>query len=140
MVGVADGDTLTVLHDRTPVKVRLFGIDAPEKGQAFGQRSKQFASEAAFSKTVTIVEHGMDKYGRTLGDVILPDGSNLNQELVRAGLAWWYRRYAPNDATMQELEQHARAEKAGLWVDKEPVPPWEWRKLNKVGMGRGEVG
>jgi micrococcal nuclease len=90
VVSVMDGDTIAVMHNGQAERIRLFGIDAPEKGQAFGQRSKQFASGAAFGKTVTIVEHGMDKYGRTLGDVILPDGSNLNQELVRVGLAWWW--------------------------------------------------
>ena len=86
----------------------LQAADAPEKGQAVGQRSKQFASEVAFGKIVHIVEHGTDKYGRTLGDVILPDGANLNQELVRVGLAWWYRRYAPHDETLAGLEQQAR--------------------------------
>jgi len=72
---------------------------------------------AVFGEEVTIHEHGKDKYGRTLGDVILQDGTSLNQELVRAGLAWWYRKYAPHDATLRELEQEARAAKAGLWAD-----------------------
>lgn len=90
VVGIADGDTIKVMHDGRPEKIRLFGIDCPEKGQAFGNKAKQFSSELAFGKTVTVQEHGLDKYGRTIGVVILPDGRNLNRELVAAGLAWWY--------------------------------------------------
>ncbi len=68
------------------------------------------------------------RYGQTVGEVILPDGRVLNHELVRAGLAWWYRRYAPDDAALERLEQKARAAKRGLWADAEPVPPWAWRR------------
>ena len=74
VVGVSDGDTLTVLRERTPVKVRLFGIDCPQMGQDFGSRAKQFTSELVFGKTVTVVPHDMDRYGRTVADVLLPDG------------------------------------------------------------------
>lgn len=86
IVSVLDGDTLEVLHSTHPERIRLSGIDCPEKGQAYGQRAKQAASALAFGKDVTIQPHGHDKYTRTLGDVILPDGMNLNQELVRQGV------------------------------------------------------
>jgi micrococcal nuclease len=82
-----------------------------------------------FGKIVTIVEHGLDKYGRTIADVILQDGTNVNQELVKAGMAWWYPKYALNDDTLRELEWEARLQKRGLWVDKNPVPPWNFRKI-----------
>ena len=83
---VLDGDTLEVLHNQHPERIRLSGIDCPEKGQAFGKRAKQSASNLAFGKEITVHAYGHDKYRRTLGDVILPDGMNLNQELVKQGL------------------------------------------------------
>ena len=133
---VADGDTVSVLRDGTnTVKIRLNGIDCPEKRQAFGTRAKQFTSDLAFGKTVTVIEKEKDRYGRTVGEIILPDGRSLNRELVRAGFAWWYRHYAPKDAELEALEAEARAGKLGLWIDLNtaapPVPPWAYRKEGK---------
>jgi endonuclease YncB( thermonuclease family) len=88
VVGVSDGDTITVLRGRTPVKVRLHGIDAPEAGQDFGARAKQATSELAFGKDVTVRPVGTDRYSRTMAVVVLPDGRSLNHELVRQGFAW----------------------------------------------------
>ena len=88
VVGVIDGDTLEVLHNRHPERNRLSGIDCPEKGQAFGTRAKQAASELVFEIEVTLQTHGYDKYKRTLADVLLPDGTNANQELVKNGWCW----------------------------------------------------
>jgi micrococcal nuclease len=88
VVGVSDGDTITVLQNRTPIKVRLHGIDCPEIGQDFGSRAKAFASEIVFGQVVKVVPRETDRYGRTVADVILVDGRILNHELVRAGLAW----------------------------------------------------
>ncbi len=117
-----------MLHNGKGERIRLHGIDCPEKRQPFGNRAKQFASALVFGKTVTVNVLDVDRYGRTVGEVILPDGQVLNHELVRAGLAWWYRRYAPDDDTLAQLEADARAAKRGLWADAEPVPPWEWRR------------
>ena len=86
VVSVLDGDTIEVLHNQRPERVRLRGIDCPEKGQGFGSRAKQAASQLAFGKEVTLQTHGHDKYGRTLAEILLPDGMNLNQELVKQGL------------------------------------------------------
>jgi endonuclease YncB( thermonuclease family) len=127
VVGVTDGDTITVLRNGRHEALRLHGIDAPEKGQAFGERAKQFTSGRAFAKSVVVRVMGRDRYGRTIGDVFLPDGRNLNQELVRAGYAWWYRRYSA-DRRLAALEAEARAARRGLWADPNPQPPWEWRK------------
>jgi micrococcal nuclease len=127
VIGVADGDTITVLRDTTQIRVRLHGIDAPERGQPFGTRARQFTSEAAFGKVVRIEPTDRDRYGRIVAEVILPDGRNLNRELVRAGLAWWFRRYARHDAELERLEGEARAARLGLWADPHPVPPWQWR-------------
>ena len=104
VVGVSDGDTITVLQNRTPIKVRLHGIDCPEIGQDFGSRAKAFTSELVFGQVVKVVPRDTDRYGRTVADVILADGRILNHELVRAGLAWRYRKYAPNIGTLAELE------------------------------------
>lgn len=75
-----------------------------------------------------------DRYGRLVGEVLLPDGRNLNHELVRAGMAWWYRRYAQEDTTLAQLEAEARAARRGLWRDPHPVPPWEWRRTQRQGQ------
>jgi endonuclease YncB( thermonuclease family) len=134
VIGIADGDTIEVLRDRQPVTVRLNGIDAPEGGQAFGTKARQFVASLAFGQIVTIVEHGTDRYNRTIGDVVLPDGRVLNREVVRAGFAWWFRRYS-TDASLGELEAEARAAKRSLWADPHPVPPWEWRQAKREPLG-----
>ena len=126
VVGVTDGDTITVLAGTTQVKVRLNGIDCPEKGQPFGARAKRFTSELAFGKPVTVRPFGKDRYGRVLGDVVLPDGRVLNQELVAAGMAWHYTQYS-KDETLARLERQARAAGLGVWSEARPVAPWEFR-------------
>jgi len=131
VVSVTDGDTITVMHNQVGEKIRLNGIDCPEKRQAFGNKAKQFASELVFGKTVTVGDHGKDRYGRTIGAVVLPDGTNVKHELVKAGMCWWYRKYAPNDKLLAQAEEEARLAKRGLWVDPSAVPPWEWRKARK---------
>lgn len=132
VIGVSDGDTITVLRDRHPEKIRLHGIDAPEKGQPFGERAKQFTSERAFGREVSIRVVDHDRYGRTVAEVILADGRSLNRELVRAGYAWWYRRYS-SDRGLGDLEAQARAARSGLWADAHAVAPWEWRARRFVG-------
>jgi micrococcal nuclease len=108
VVSVLDGDTLEVLHTQRPERIRLSGIDCPEKSQAYSKRAKQAASALAFGKEVTLQTHGFDKYGRTLADVLLPDGTNLNHSLVKDGWCWWYRKYAPGDTVLEWLEKETR--------------------------------
>ncbi len=86
----------------------------------------------AARKKIMLQTHGLDKYKHTLADVILPDGMSLNQELVKQGWCWWYRKYAPGDTVMEGLETEAREAKRGLWADRQPVPPWEGRKLGRA--------
>ena len=126
VVSVADGDTITVLRDRTQVKVRLLEIDAPEKAQAFGTKSKESLSEMCFGKTAELAEKGKDRYGRTLARVTC-DGVDANAEQVRRGMAWVYDRYV-TDKSLYAVQEEAKAERRGLWQDVNPVPPWEWRK------------
>jgi micrococcal nuclease len=128
VVGISDGDTLTVLAaGNRQVKIRLHGVDAPETGQDFGARAKQAASELAFGKQVTVREMDRDRYGRTVAEVILPDGKSLGRELVRAGFAWHFVKYAPADRELAALEAEAKAAKRGLWSQAGAVPPWDWR-------------
>jgi micrococcal nuclease len=130
VVGIADGDTIEVMHTGRAERVRLYGIDCPELHQAFGSRAKQFTSGLAFGKNVGVQLRDVDQYGRTVGEVILPDGKSLNRELVRAGLAWWYRQFARGDRELERLEAEARRDKRGLWADKDPVPPWNFRRAS----------
>jgi endonuclease YncB( thermonuclease family) len=131
VVRVLDGDTIGILHNQHPEHIRLNGIDCPEKGQAYGTRAKQATSELVFGKEVTLHTFGKDKYGRTIADVILPDETNVNYTLVEEGWCWWYRKYAPGDTVLEQLEADAREAKRGLWADPYPVPPWEWRKQRR---------
>ena len=127
VVGITDGDTIEVMHLGKAEKIRLAGIDCPEKKQAFGTRAKQFTSDMVFGKVVNVNVETVDRYGRTIGEVFLTNGKNLNRELVKAGFAWWYQKYS-NDETLGKLEEEARRTKRGLWVDPHPIPPWEFRK------------
>ncbi|MDD5272180.1 MAG: thermonuclease family protein [Methylovulum sp.] len=126
VVGISDGDTLTVLNaERRTVKIRLAEIDAPESKQAYGQQSKQSLSDICFNKDVAVDDHGTDKYKRTLGRIRC-GGVDANAEQVRRGMAWAYRQYL-TDTAIADLEDAAKASKAGLWADSSPVPPWEFR-------------
>lgn len=126
VVAVADGDTITVLRDKEQVKIRLVEIDAPEKAQAFGNKSKQSLSDLCFDKTATLADKGKDRYGRTLA-LVTCNGIDANAEQVRQGMAWVYRRYTSKDSPLYAVEGEAKAAKRGLWADAEPMPPWEWR-------------
>jgi endonuclease YncB( thermonuclease family) len=128
VVGVADGDTLTILvNGHEQIKVRLAEIDAPEKTQPFGQQSKQSLSDLCFGKNAILQKTNTDRYGRTVAKVYCA-GVYANAEQIRVGLAWAYRKYL-HDQSLLDLESEARAAKRGLWIDKTPYPPWEYRKL-----------
>ena len=129
VVGVADGDTITVLRENEQVKVRLAEIDAPEKAQPFGNKSKQALSALVNGKTVLVVEQGHDRYKRTIGRVYQGD-VDVSAAQVKQGMAWVYRKYS-KDVSLLPLEDEAKAQRLGLWADDEPVPPWEWRKSKK---------
>ena len=110
VIGISNGDSIVILTaDKTQHRIRLWGIDAPETGQEFGSRAKQTASGLAFGKTVKILPRDKDRYGRTVAEVILPDGRSMNREMVRQGMAWWYRQFAPHDAELAGLEAAAKA-------------------------------
>jgi endonuclease YncB( thermonuclease family) len=126
VVGVHDGDTITVLtvHKRS-VKVRLYGIDAPESNQPYGSKAKQRLSELVFGKRVRVETHGTDRYRRTLGVVYLND-KDINAQMVSEGLAWAYVRYSSRYVPQQEEAKSARR---NIWSQKNPTPPWEFRRV-----------
>lgn len=134
VVAIADGDTITVLRDETPIKVRLHGVDTPEKGQDFGTAAKNFTGDQCFGETVTVVVTDTDRYGRKVGLVVLEDGRVLNHELVAAGLAHWYADYAPHDGTLRRLQDEAMAAKRGLWSRPDAITPQDFRQ------GKGKRG
>ena len=129
VVGISDGDTIKVLHDGRVEKIRIYGIDAPEKGQAFGNRAKQFTSGMVFNKTIDVDPVDIDRYGRTVAMIIF-EGENLSEEIIKAGYAWVYTKYCkdPICDDWNKYESDARNKSLGLWADKKPVPPWEWRR------------
>jgi endonuclease YncB( thermonuclease family) len=129
VVGVTDGDRITVLHKGEGEKIRLYGIDAPDIGQAFDQKAKQFTFNAVYGKTVNVETRGKDLYGRTVGIVTI-DGQSLNESLIQNGLAWVYQKYctAAFCENWLNLEIVARYDKIGLWSEPNPVPPWEFRQ------------
>jgi endonuclease YncB( thermonuclease family) len=132
VVKVADGDTITVLEDNTQHRIRLQGIDAPERKQAYGNASRKHLADLVAGKTVTVEWDKRDRYGRIVGFVIV-DGQDMNLEQLKAGMAWFYRYYqkelSPEKRKLYaQAEGEARANKKGLWQDKNPVPPWEWRR------------
>lgn len=133
VVAIADGDTITVLDaNHQQHKVRLAGIDAPEKKQPFGDRSKQHLAQMVFNKAVTVEWKKQDRYGRTVGKALV-NGIAANLEQIKAGMAWWYEKYRREQSERDQYlysahEQEAKAKRAGLWADPAPVEPWAWRK------------
>ncbi|MDO8776167.1 MAG: thermonuclease family protein [Burkholderiaceae bacterium] len=136
VVGVTDGDTITVLdQSKTQHKIRLSGIDAPERGMPFGQKSKQHLSDLVAGKQVTVEATKIDRYKRSVGKVLV-DGHDANLAQVEAGFAWHYKDYQREQSKADRLaysqaEDLAREASKGLWMDGDPVPPWNWRKNTK---------
>lgn len=128
VVKIKDGDTIELLSPQMQtITVRLAGIDCPEKAQAYGTVARQYTAMLCFGKNVRLKIEDTDRYGRTVGTVILDDGRNLNHELVRNGYAWEYKTYS-NDPELALLEQAARNSRLGLWQDENPIEPWNYRR------------
>jgi len=136
VVGIQDGDTLTVLDGaRQQHRIRIAGIDAPEKAQAFGAAAKENLSRLAFGEQVDVRCNKRDRYGREVCNVYV-SSRDVGLEQVRSGHAWWYREYAREQAvderrSYEAAEQEARAAHRGLWRDAGPIPPWDWRRQSR---------
>jgi endonuclease YncB( thermonuclease family) len=126
VVSIADGDTLTVLEGREQFKIRLEGIDAPEGHQSYGNKSKEALAQKVLQRTARIEWREHDRYGRTVGQVFV-DSKWVNREMVKDGWAWHYREYSKSEV-LADAESDARTARVGLWVDKDPIPPWEFRR------------
>ena len=129
VVRIADGDTVTVLQNNQEYKIRLYGIDTPEKGQDFGTKAKEFTSGLVFKREVKVIQKDVDRYGRIVGIIYVGD-TCINQEIIKAGFAWVYRQYCKDGFCRDwiTLETNARTNQIGLWGHPDPVPPWEYRR------------
>ena len=132
VVAVHDGDTFTLQSGPTLYKIRLADVDAPEMAQVFGKQARRFTEQMILGRKVLVDVVMIDRYGRRVGAVIVEDGRVLNEELVHAGLAWYYRVNPIKNRRLQRLEHDALAGKLGLWVEKNPVPPWEFRRESHI--------
>jgi len=136
VVRITDGDTLVVLDtNKIQHKIRLMGIDAPEKNQAYGMKSKDNLSDLVAGKFVVVEYDKLDRYKRVIGKVLL-SGEDVNLEQIASGMAWHYKKYQGEQSRADqlrysEIEVDARSEKRGLWHDPDPIPPWGYRKLKR---------
>lgn len=136
VVGIADGDTLTLLDTtNTQHKIRLAGIDSPEKSQPFGQHCKKSLSYLAYDRVVKVESNKLDRYGRVIGKVWV-ENRDVNLDQIRRGCGWHYKKYQNEQSHDDRLsynsaEESARTSRVGLWADDNPVPPWDWRQTRR---------
>jgi endonuclease YncB( thermonuclease family) len=132
VVGISDGDTFKGLTDnKEEIRFRIYGIDAPEKKQPFGNKSKQYLSDLIYGKKVGIVvQKKRDRYCRPVVWVYTPDGKDVGAEMLKAGMAWHFKKYNKSQE-YADLENVAKRDKLGLWNDKNPIAPWDYRKVKK---------
>ena len=136
VVRITDGDTVVVLDaNKVQYKIRLVGIDAPEKKQAYGKKSKENLSDLVAGKYVVVEYDKLDRYKRVLGKILL-NSKDMNLEQIKSGMAWHYKKYQKEQSQSDrmlysEAEIDARNAKRGLWRDPDPIPPWDYRKLKK---------
>jgi endonuclease YncB( thermonuclease family) len=132
VVSIADGDTIRVLHNGKEEEIRLYGIDTPEIGQAFGQRAKDLTSALVAGRKIEVQQKDIDSYGRTVG-LVFVDGNNLNELIVKNGSAWVYQQHCRENfcSTWSKLQAKARDQKKGLWGEAIIVPPWDWRHQSR---------
>ena len=137
VVGITDGDTVKLLTtSKTLHKVRLSGIDAPERNQPFGNKSKQALSTCSYNKEAEVESYKQDRYGRTVGKVIV-NGADCNLKQIELGMAWHYKKYEKEQeledrSKYSQAEYLAQKQRLGLWGEANPLPPWEWRKSKRV--------
>jgi micrococcal nuclease len=137
VIGLSDGDTVDILVNNMPVRLRLDGIDAPEKGMPYNKKAKQFLASQIFGKQVTIKNLGLDKYKRTIAKIYL-NNKDINLLMLEKGWAWHYKKHN-SETSYSQAELRAKAAKIGLWADPStPIAPWEVRKLHRAGISTKE--
>ena len=131
VIGIKDGDTVVVIDAaNNQTTLRLAEVDCPEKKQAFGTKAKQFTSDAVYLKEVKYIITDTDRYGRSIAKVYYDDNKYLSAEIIKNGFGWQYKKYSTS-TLLANLEQEARQNKRGLWVDPNPIYPSVFRKNNK---------
>jgi endonuclease YncB( thermonuclease family) len=139
VVSIIDGDTYDLLlESKQTIRVRMEGIDAPEKGMPYSKVSKDFLGDLCFGKQVRFTKSKEDSSGRAIGFSYLDDGRELSHEMVKAGMAWHFKRYN-SDKDLADLELLAKLSKRGLWIDDNPIPPWEVRNMHRKGKTNTEI-
>ncbi|MBS1745596.1 MAG: thermonuclease family protein [Bacteroidetes bacterium] len=134
VIGIVDGDTYDILlNGKKTMRVRMEGIDAPEKGMPFYRKAKNYLASLCFGKIVRVEIHSTDSNGRLIAFTYLDDGRELSHEMIKAGMAWHFKKYN-HDADLEKLEVAARKSKTGLWIDPSPMPPWTNRFLHRKGI------
>jgi len=134
VIAIIDGDTYDILLDgNKTVRIRMEGIDAPEKGMPFYRVAKKYLGELCFEKNVRLEIHDTDSRGRKIAFTYLDDGRELSHEMIKAGLAWHFTKYN-KDKDLANLEVQARVSKTGLWTDESAMPPWDNRRLHRNGI------
>lgn len=131
VIAVNDGDTFVLRSGGRTVRVRLAEVDAPELHQPYGYQAREFTAQRVLDRSVRVTVITTDQYDRSVGHVRTEDGKDLGEELLKAGLAWWYRQYSKN-RFLQQLEKTAREQGRGLWAEKDPVPPWLYRRMHPI--------
>jgi micrococcal nuclease len=137
IVKIVDGDTYDILVDRKTYRIRMNGIDAPERGQPFYQKAKDYLGSLCFQRNIKVVKIDLDRHDRTIAESLLDDSVNLSYEMVKAGFAWHYKQYS-SDQNLADLENNARKNRLGLWADDNPKPPWEIRAHRRSGKKDSE--
>jgi len=139
VIKIIDGDTYDLLtDDKRTIRIRMEGIDTPEKGMPYYKVAKNYLGNLCMNQTIKIENNGEDDYGRILAYSYLSDGSELGHMMIEAGMAWHFKKYN-DDEDLAALEVDARNNKVGLWADKCPIPPWEVRRLQREGMSNDEI-
>jgi micrococcal nuclease len=138
VIGIIDGDTYDILVENRPVRVRMYAIDAPERGMPYNKVAKKYLSDLIFGKMVNIKQTDTDKNGRIVAKTYLPDGREASTEMLRAGYAWNFKKY-DNTPALAQMEITARKNKLGLWAENEPIAHWEVRKMHRNGVSTKEM-
>ncbi|HTN06309.1 thermonuclease family protein [Agriterribacter sp.] len=133
IIKIVDGDTYDLLmEDHTVKRIRMEGIDAPERGMPYYKQSREYLGALCFRKMVTVIQTGKDRNGRIIARTLLPGVPELGWQMVNAGYAWHFKKYSAS-RQLAKAETRARKKRIGLWADKQPVAPWEWRKRPRPG-------
>lgn len=138
VIAIIDGDTYDILDEKKIIRIRMDGIDAPERGMPYNKVSKKYLSDLIFGKIIQVKMGELDKYDRTIAQTYLLDGTDVSLEMIRAGLAWHFKKYSSNEE-YAKVEVEARGNKLGLWQENNPIPPWDVRMLHRNGVSTKEL-